>query len=179
MMDASQKSLGAALFQPDILPDGSYGDELKPVAFARKAFTLHDSNLEREMLGILFGIKSFHTFLFVRPITIITDHKLLQMIRTKHINSASTRSQTMLLIIQCYDYQILYAPGKSIALADILNGLPSHMPYQDLQINVRVEQVQFIPNKKNEIRNEISSDPALNMLKEVIYTDYSRVTVMS
>ena len=52
----------------------------KPVAFASKTLTecqSRYSNIEREMLALVFGIQRFHTYLYARPLTIVTDHKPL------------------------------------------------------------------------------------------------------
>ncbi|XP_064641926.1 uncharacterized protein K02A2.6-like [Lineus longissimus] len=68
-VDASQKGLGAALLQ--------HG---RPVAFASKALSdtqSRYSNIEPEALGLVHGIERFHTYLYGRFFTAITDHKPL------------------------------------------------------------------------------------------------------
>ena len=72
--DTSRVGLGVALLQmcegttcqKDVVPDNTI---LCPVAFA--------SNIEREALGILHGLKKFHHYCFAREVLIITDHKPL------------------------------------------------------------------------------------------------------
>ena len=66
-VDASKKALRAALTQ-----DG------RVIAFASKS--LNDTeqryaNIEREMLGYVFGAELFHTYVFGKQFTIETDHK--------------------------------------------------------------------------------------------------------
>ena len=65
--DASQKGLGACILQDD-----------KPVCFASKSLTDTESrysNIEREMLGVVFALTKFHQYTYGRPVKIISDHK--------------------------------------------------------------------------------------------------------
>ena len=81
--DASWVGLGAALLQTqngttcqkDTVPDNTI---LHPIAFANKSLTGAEcrySNIEREILGILHGLKKFHHYCFVREVYVITNHK--------------------------------------------------------------------------------------------------------
>ena len=83
--DASRVGLGAALLQTwegptcqrDTVPDNTI---LHPIAFASKSLTGTEcrcSNIEREALGILHGLKKFHHYFFVREVYVITNHKPL------------------------------------------------------------------------------------------------------
>ena len=101
-VDASQKGLGAALTQ-----DG------KPIAFGSKTLTecqSRYSNIEREMLAIVYGIQRYHTYLYGKPFTVVTDHKPLVNITQKPLSSAPPRLQRMLLKIQGYQYTVIYRP---------------------------------------------------------------------
>ena len=72
--DASQYGVGALLSQV------CNGDE-KPVAYSSRTLTNAERNysqLEKEGLALIFGVKKFHNYLFGRTFTICTDHKLLQ-----------------------------------------------------------------------------------------------------
>lgn len=113
--DASQKGLGAVLIQ-----DG------KPVRFLSKALTpaeMNYSNIERELLAVLFACEKLHTYTFGRTITIHTDHKPLQSIFLKPISLAPARLQRMLLRLCKYDIQVKYVGSKSVLLADTLSRL--------------------------------------------------------
>ena len=83
--DASRIGLGAALLQThegttcqkDMVPDNTV---LYPIVFASKSLTGTEhrySNIEREVLGILHGLKNFHHYCFVREGHVITSHKPL------------------------------------------------------------------------------------------------------
>ena len=81
--DASGIGLGVAQLQmhegttcqKDIVHDNTI---LCPIAFASKSLTGTEcrySNIEKEALGILHGLKKIHHFCFAREVFIITDHK--------------------------------------------------------------------------------------------------------
>ena len=81
--DASRVGLGAALLQTqegatcqkDTVPNNTI---LHPIAFANKSLTGTEcrySNIEREALALLHGLKKFHHYCFMREVHIITDHK--------------------------------------------------------------------------------------------------------
>ena len=71
-VDASMAGLGAVLFQED-----------RPVAFASRALTETESqytNIEREMLAVVFGCERFPNFLFSQDFIVESDHKPLESI---------------------------------------------------------------------------------------------------
>ena len=108
--NASLKGLGAVPIQ-----DG------KPVRFLSKALTPAEanySNIERELLAVLFACKKLHTYTFGRKTTVHTDHKPLQNILLKPISLAPARLQRKLLRLSKYDIQVVYVGSKSVLLAD-------------------------------------------------------------
>ena len=103
-IDASQVGLGAALLQNN-----------KPIAFVSKTLTeteCHYANIEREMLGVLFGAERFRTYVYGRSFTIKSDHKALESASQKNLADMPAWFQCMLLYIQGYDYTICYHPSK-------------------------------------------------------------------
>ena len=71
--DASHYGVGAVLSQV------CSGEE-KPVAYASMTLTKAERNYSqpKKGLALLFGVKKFHVYLFVRNFTLSTDHKPLQ-----------------------------------------------------------------------------------------------------
>ena len=95
--DASGIGIGAILLQTrdgatypvDIAPDNTI---LRPVAFASKSLTSPEcryTNIKREALGILHGLKTFHHYCFTREVSMITDYKCLIAIFKKDIVTLS------------------------------------------------------------------------------------------
>ena len=105
--DASLKGLGAVLIQ-----DG------RPVRFLGKALTPSEanySNIERELLAVLFACEKLHIYTFGRKVTVNTDHKPLQSIFQKPISLAPARLQRMLLRLSKYDIQVKYVGSKRVS----------------------------------------------------------------
>ena len=115
--DASKTGLGAVLLQ-----------EGQPVVYASR--TLIDtecrySNIERELLGVVFGLERLHHYTFGKPITVETDHQLLSSIWKKTIATSSPRLQRLLLRLAQYDVHIEYLRGKENVIADALSRVTS------------------------------------------------------
>ena len=120
--DTSGVGLGAALLQTweettcqkDMVSDNTI---LCPIAFASKSLTGAEyrySNIEREALGILHGLKRFHCYCFAREGYIITTHKPLVATFKKDTAMLSQCIQHILLKILQYKVLILYKPGPEI-----------------------------------------------------------------
>ena len=103
-VDASQVGLDVALLQNH-----------KTIAFASKALTKakhHYTNIEREMLAVIFGAERFSIYIYGRSFTIESDHKPLESISQKNLLDTSAQVQHMLLCLQGYDNTIHYCPVR-------------------------------------------------------------------
>ena len=117
--DASQAGLGAVLMQNG-----------QPVAYASRALTPAETQyaqIEKELLAIVFACKRFDAYVYGRQqVNIQTDHKPLEPIFTKSLDSAPKRLQRMLLQLQKYNITVKYKKGMELLLADTLS--PAYLP---------------------------------------------------
>ena len=83
-VDASLRGLGACLIQ-------KHKGEDQPIAFASKSLTdaqTRYTNIERELLAIVFAYQHFSTYLLGRSFIAESDHKSLEMIAMKNLANA-------------------------------------------------------------------------------------------
>lgn len=113
--DASDFALGAVLSQGEIGED-------RPISFASRSLNKHERNkpvIEKELLGIHWGIQFFRPYLFGRKFIVVTDHRpLIALFSHKNPSSKLTRIR---LELSDYDFQIIYKKGKNNTNADALS----------------------------------------------------------
>ena len=161
--DTSKKGLGAVLLL-----------ESKPVMYVSRALTETEqrySNIERELLAIVFALKRLNHYTFGRHITVQSDHQLLQSIWKKCIVSASPRLQRLLLRLTHYDLNIEFLRGKENVIADALSTI---CPLQSSSSKIKDSNIDVIPvhyitqtaqvskTRLQELRLATQSDPTVH-----------------
>lgn len=93
-----------------------------PIAFASRTLNRAKSNYsttEKELLAIVWSVKHFRPYLYRNKFIIQTDHKpLTWLINVKDPGSRLIRWQ---LVLEEYDYEIIYKLGKVNKVADALS----------------------------------------------------------
>ncbi|XP_054260272.1 uncharacterized protein K02A2.6-like [Macrosteles quadrilineatus] len=122
--DASPRGVGAVLSH---LIDGVE----KPIAFASKSLSASEKNysqLHKEALALVFGVKKFHKYIYGRSNVVLqTDHAPLVAIFGSKRGVpcvAAARLQRWALILSAYNFEVKYRRGVDLPHADALSRLP-------------------------------------------------------
>ena len=108
--DASQSGLGAAMMQGG-----------QSVAYASRALTPY-TQIEKELLAIMFASQRFVAYIYWGEcLNVETDHKPLEIIVRKPLNTAPNRLQRMMIALQKFDLNVYYKRGETVFLADTLS----------------------------------------------------------
>ncbi|KAI4890378.1 hypothetical protein NFI96_005277, partial [Prochilodus magdalenae] len=151
------------------MPDGSES----PLGFVSRTLSPTEkkySQLDKEALAIIFGIKKFHKYLYGRTFTVCTDHKRLITLfgEKKSIpQMGSPRVQRWAILLSAYEYQIVYRPGKFHSNADALSRLPlPESPEEEKETEqvLMIDCVDAVPVDSKQIRSWTAKDPLLSQV---------------
>ena len=152
--DASAYAIGACLLQ------GEDADE-RPVEYASRLLTAPERNYtttEREALAIVFGVQKFRGYLEGARVVVASDHQPLKWLMT--LKSPSGRLARWALLLQSFDLQVNYIPGKSNVVADTL----SRPPLNDDDVNVCPVEVNLPRVSASELRTEQLKDEVIEKI---------------
>ena len=101
------------------------------IAYASRTLSSNERNyarLEKEASAMIFGVKKFHKYIYGRTFPLVTDHKPLTSIlgaQSGIPTLAAATLQRSALILEAYQYKLLYRKSRDHANADALSTLPS------------------------------------------------------
>lgn len=95
-----------------------------PIAYPSKSMNdveKHYSQIEKEILAIVFGCTKFYRYVYGQKVNVETDHKPLVTIFNKKLSEIPQRLQRMMLKLQQYDLAVSHVAGKHMYIADTIS----------------------------------------------------------
>ena len=116
----------------------------RPISFASRTLTAAEKNysqIEKECLAVLYSCKKFNDYLYGQKFELFSDHKPLEIITRKNINSAPKRLQRMLVSLQDYDFNLIWQPGIKMHISDYLSRNPQMNKIETEELFQEIEQI--------------------------------------
>ena len=177
-VDTSKKGIGAVMLQDDpIMKDVSKSDipmNLRPISYVSKTLSStesNNSNIECELLGLLFAVTHFKHFTYGRLVHVITDHKPLVSLFRKLLVDSSPRLTRMLIQLLDYTLDVSYQPGAQMHLSDAISRLSTHnsntgstIENLDVPVHITEELTGFNSLSADNIGQHTSNNHTMQLL---------------
>ena len=174
-VDAGPHGLGAILAQK------TKQEYAVPVAYASRALNTTEqrySQLEKEMLSIIWGCEHFKLYIYGAPVKIFSDHKPLVQILNNPNAQPSARIERWHLQMQRYDYTIQHIPGLtnpadylSRHLSKTATENSKHQEMANKFVNMLVNDALPKAITMQELITEVNADSLLTKVKEALQTN--------
>lgn len=125
----------------------------RPIAFASRALNkaeLGYSTIEKELLAIVWGVQHFKPYVMGRKFIVNTDHRPL--VHLFSMVNPYSRLLKFRLILEEYDFEVLYVKGKDNVVADAL----SRITVEDLK-NLQKEVVNAVTRSMTAVKEDVEA----------------------
>ena len=129
------------------------------------------SNIECELLCLLFAVTHFKHFTYGQLVHIITDHKPLVSLFKKSLVNSSPRLTRMLVQLLDFTLDVTYQPGAQMHLSDAISRLSTHDKNEgktianlDVSIHAIEELTGFNSLSVDKICHHTSKDQTMQLL---------------
>lgn len=150
--------------------------QCRPIAYASRTLSKAEtgySQIEKEVLALVFGVKRFHYYLYGRTFVLVTDHKPLHTIlgpKTGIPTIAAARLQRWAVLLSAYTYTLKFKSSAENADSNCLSRLPlpdhSEEPSEEM---FYVFRFSTLPVNCRDVARETCRDPVLkNVLHYVL-----------
>ena len=84
----------------------------RPITYASRTLSKAEqryAQIDKEVLGLIFGVRHFHQYLYCRKFVLVTDHKLLLSIfgpKCAIPPLAAARLQRWAVLLSAYSYEV-------------------------------------------------------------------------
>lgn len=133
--DASKYALGAVL--------SNYN--LKPVHFASRTMKpaeVNYSTIEKELLAVVFALKTFRPYLLGKHFTLNTDHAPLVWLFG--MNNPASRLTKFRLELEQFHFTVVHVPGKDNVVADALSRRLTSQDLIEMHKQVESQAQQYV-----------------------------------
>lgn len=134
--------------------------------------------IDKELLGIIFGLEKFNYFVYGQPVQVHTDHKPLLGLANKPLADMSPRLQRLMVRLMKYDVKLSWVEGSKLNLPDALSRAPMRTTTQHETSKISRElhdavvcQIQTLPIEdllKVELTQATKSDVKFQKIKEAL-----------
>ena len=134
------------------------------------------SQLDKEGLSIIYGLKKCHQFVYGRHVTIVADHKPLIILFGEHKpvpQMVSSCIKRWALTLSSYNYTIQYCSGLQIPQSDALSQLPLTQTIDNTPIPQEtvlfLQMLNATPATPSLTRQWTRCDPILSKIINMVY----------